>query len=51
MCPVCPKRKARGWNRLFTRQHVLAKAKEHLDGTYTNDKNVAHHRALARKLG
>ena len=31
--------------------HVLVRAHAPLDDTYTNDKNVARHRALARNKG
>ena len=37
-----------GWMEADARAHVLAKACAPLDDTYTNDKNVARHRALAR---
>ena len=48
VCPVCPNRKARGWIKADARAHVLARAHAPLDGTYTNDRNVACHHALAR---
>ena len=51
VCPVCPNRKAHGWSEADARAHVLVRAHATLDGTYTNDKNVAHHHALARNQG
>ena len=51
VCPVCPNRKACGWSEANTRVHVLVRAHAPLDGTYTNDKNVAYHRALPRSQG
>jgi hypothetical protein len=51
VCPVCPKRKAHGWIEANARAHVLARAHAPLDITYTNDKNVARHPALARNQG
>ena len=51
VCPVCPNRKACGWIKANARAQVLARAHAPLDGTYTNDKNVAHHRTLARNQG
>jgi len=48
VCPICSNRKARGWSKADARAHVLARAHTPLDGTYTNDKNVARHCALAR---
>ena len=47
VCPVCPNREACGWYEANARAHVLARAHAPLDGTYTNDKNIARHRALA----
>ena len=51
VCPVCPNCKARGWSEVDARVHVLARAHAPLDGTYTNDKKEAHHRALAMNQG
>ena len=51
VCSVYPNRKARGWIEANARAHVLARAHAPLDGTYTNDKNIARHRALARNQG
>ena len=49
--PVCPNHMAHGWIRAHARAHVLTREHAPLDGTYTNDKNVAHHCALARNQG
>ena len=46
--PSAPNRMARGWIKADVREHVLARAHAALDGTYTNDKNVAYHHTLAR---
>ena len=35
VCPVCPNRKPRGWDRNDARQHVLSQAKVPRDATYT----------------
>jgi hypothetical protein len=51
VCPVCPNRKACGWIEADARAHMLARAHAPLDGTYTNDKNIARHRALVRNQG
>jgi len=51
VCPVCPNHKACGWSEANARAHVLARAHAPLDGSSTNDKNVARHRSLARNQG
>ena len=51
VCPVYTNLKAHGWIEADTRAHVLVRAHAPLDGTYTNDKNVARHCALARNQG
>ena len=48
VCLICPNSMARGWIEADTRAHVLARANTPLDGTNTNDKNIARHRTLAR---
>ena len=51
VCPIYPNRKACGWIKADARMHVLARAHAPLDGTYTNNKNIARHHALARNQG
>ena len=51
VCPICPNCKAHGWSEADARVHVLARAHAPLDGSSTNDKNVARHRSLARNQG
>ena len=51
VCPICPNHKARGWSEDDARVIVLVRAHAPLEGTYTNDKNIARHRALARNQG
>jgi hypothetical protein len=51
VCLVCPNRKACGWIKANARAQVLARAHAPLDGTYTNDKNIARHHALAKNQG
>ena len=51
VCLVYPNHKAHGWIEADPRAHVLARAHTPLGGTYTNDKSIAYHRALAKNQG
>ena len=48
VCHVYPNHKAHGRIEADAMVHGLARAHALLDDTYTNDKNIARHHALAR---